>query len=59
MNFSLSVGTEVPRTVRLHRLPREIVEVEPRWRPYEFILVGDEIVIVNPRNFEIVAVMPA
>ena len=59
VNFSLSVGTEVPRTVRLHRLPREIVEVEPRWRPYEFILVGDEIVIVNPRNFEIVAVMPA
>jgi Protein of unknown function (DUF1236) len=59
VNFPLSVGTEVPRTVRLHRLPREIVEVEPRWRPYEFILVGDEIVIVNPRNLEIVAVMPA
>jgi hypothetical protein len=59
VNFSLSVGTEVPRTVRLHRLPREIVEVAPRWRPYEFILVGDEIVIVNPRNLEIVAVMPA
>jgi hypothetical protein len=59
VNFSLSVGTPVPRTVRLHRLPREIVEVEPRWRPYEFLLVGDEIVIVNPRTFEIVAVMPA
>jgi hypothetical protein len=59
VNFSVSVGTEVPRTVRLHRLPREIVEVEPKWRAYEFVLVGDEIVIVNPRNFEIVAVMPA
>ncbi len=59
VNFSLSVGTAVPRTVHLHRLPREIVELEPRWRPYEFILVGDEIVIVNPRNLEIVAVMPA
>ena len=59
VNFSVSVGTEVPRTVRLHRLPRQIVEVEPKWRAYEFVLVGDEIVIVNPRNFEIVAVMPA
>ena len=59
VNFPLSVGTAVPRTVHLHRLPREIVELEPRWRPYEFILVGDEIVIINPRNLEIVAVMPA
>ena len=57
--FSLSVGTPVPRTVHLHRLPREIVELNPRWRPYEFVLVGNEIVIINPRNFEIVAVMPA
>jgi len=59
VNFSISVGTAVPRTVHLHRLPPELVRIEPRWRPYEFILVGDELVIVNPRNFEIVAVMPA
>ena len=59
VNFSVSVGTQVPRTVHLHRLPVEIVRVHPRWRPYEFILVGDEIVVINPRTFEIVAVFPA
>jgi hypothetical protein len=59
VNFSVSVGTQVPRTVHLHRLPPEIVRIHPRWRPYEFILVGDEIVVVNPRTFEIVDVMPA
>jgi hypothetical protein len=59
VNFSVSVGTKVPRTVHLHRLPLEIVRVHPRWRPYEFILVGDEVVVVNPRTLEIVAVMPA
>ena len=58
-NFSLSVGTAVPRTVHLRRLPREIIQVEPAWRRYEFVLVNGELVIINPRNFEIVAVMPA
>ena len=58
-NFSVSVGTEVPKTIHLHRLPREIVEVQPTWRAFEFVRVGDAILIVNPRTFQIVAVMPA
>jgi hypothetical protein len=59
VHFSVSVGTTVPRTIHLHRLPRQIIEVEPRWRHYEFVLVNGELVIVNPRTFEIVAIMPA
>ena len=58
-NFSVSIGTEVPKTIHLHRLPREIVEVQPTWRAFEFVRVGDDILIVNPRTFQIVAVMPA
>jgi hypothetical protein len=36
-----------------------VYEVYPAWRGYQFILVGDEIIIVNPRTFEIVAVIEA
>ena len=58
VNFSLEVGTRVPRTVRLVRLPSTIVEIEPEWRGFEYFLVGDDIVVVDPRRMEIIAVIP-
>ena len=57
VNFSISVGTRVPREVHFHPLPTEIVTVYPDWRGYEFFMVRDEIVVVNPRTLEIVAVL--
>jgi hypothetical protein len=59
VNFNISVGTRVPRSVHFHPLPAEIVTIYPRWRGYEFFLVGDEIVVVNPRTLAIVAVLEA
>jgi hypothetical protein len=59
VNFSISVGTRVPRDVRFHALPAEVVTVYPEWRGYEFILVNDQIIVVDPRTFEIVAVLDA
>jgi hypothetical protein len=59
VNFSISVGTRVPRNVGFHPLPAEIVTVYPDWRGYEFFLVRDQIVVVNPRTLEIVAVIDA
>jgi hypothetical protein len=59
INFSISVGTRVPRTVGFHPLPAEVVTIYPDWRGYEFFLVNDQIVVVNPRTLEIVAVLDA
>jgi hypothetical protein len=59
VNFSISVGTRVPRTVSFHPLPAEVVTIYPEWRGYEFILVNDQIVVVDPRTYEIVAVIEA
>jgi hypothetical protein len=59
VNFSIAVGTRVPRTVSFHPLPTEVVTIYPEWRGYEFILVNDQIVVVDPRTFEIVAVLEA
>jgi hypothetical protein len=59
VNFSISVGTHVPRNVGFHPLPAEIVTIYPDWRGYEFFLVRDQIVVVNPRTLEIVAVIDA
>ncbi len=57
VNFSISVGTRVPRDVTFHALPVEIVTIYPEWRGYEYILVNDQIVVMDPRTFEIVAVL--
>jgi hypothetical protein len=58
-NFSVSVGTRVPRTVRFVALPQTIAELEPAWRGFEYFMAGNEIVIVDPRSLEIVAVIDA
>ncbi|WP_213737418.1 DUF1236 domain-containing protein [Bradyrhizobium sp. dw_411] len=59
VNFSISVGTRVPRDVAFHPLPAEIVTIYPDWRGYQFILVNDQIVVVDPQSFEIIAVIDA
>jgi hypothetical protein len=59
VNFSVAVGTRVPRDVQFRPLPAEVVTIYPQWRGYNFILVGDQIVVVDPDTYEIVAVLDA
>jgi hypothetical protein len=58
VNFSVSVGTVVPRDVHLQTVPAEIVEIVPQYRGYSFVAVRDEIVIVDPATYKIVTVLP-
>jgi hypothetical protein len=57
VNFSINVGTAVPRTVHFYPLPAEVVEIYPQWRGYNFVLVEDQIVIIDPSSYVIVAVI--
>jgi Protein of unknown function (DUF1236) len=59
VNFSVSVGTVVPRTVRLVALPEEVIVIHPAWRGFRFFIVNEQIVIVEPDTLRIVAVLPA
>jgi len=58
VNFSLSVGTVVPRDIRFQPLPTDIVEVMPQYRGYDFFVVRDDIVIIEPSSYRIVDVLP-
>jgi len=58
VNFSLSVGTIVPRDVHFEPLPAAVVEVMPQYRGYNFMVVRDDIVIVDPASYKIVDVLP-
>jgi hypothetical protein len=57
VNFNISVGTTVPRTVRLVPVPATIVEIHPAWRGYLYFVVEEEIIIVEPGTLRIVAVI--
>ena len=58
VNFSVAVGTVIPRSIQLQPLPADIVRVVPQYQGYSFVVVRDEIVIVEPATYKIVAVLP-
>jgi hypothetical protein len=59
LNVSVTVGTRIPASVHVHPLPQQVIVIHPEWRGYDYILVGDQIVIINPRTHEIVAILEA
>jgi hypothetical protein len=59
VHIDVAVGASVPRTVHVVALPPDIIELVPEYRGYDYIIVGDEIVIVDPDTLEIEAVIPA
>jgi hypothetical protein len=59
LNVSVAVGTRIPVSVHVYPLPVQVINVYPEWRGYDYILVGDEIVIINPHTHEIVAIVEA
>jgi len=57
-DFALSVGSRVPDTVTFYNLPETIVDIVPEYCGYDYIVVRDELVIIDPETLEIVAVLP-
>src|SRR3954454_24656045 len=58
VNFSLNVGTVVPRDIQLSTLPPDVVDIVPQYRGYSFAVVKNEIVVVDPATYKIVTVLP-
>jgi len=58
-NFNVSVGVTVPRTVHVAVLPPEVVTIVPEYRGFDYVLVGDQLLIIDPNTMEIVAILPA
>jgi hypothetical protein len=57
VNFDVRVGVNVPRNVTLYALPPEVVEIVPEYRSYRYVYVGDQIVIIDPDDYVVVAVL--
>jgi hypothetical protein len=57
-HFDMTVGAKVPRDVHVAALPEDIVTIVPEYRGFDYIVVGDNILIVDPVTLEIVAIIP-
>ena len=55
--FAHRVGHRIPRNVRLFAIPAGIISFFPYYRDYRYVVVDDEICIVDPRTYEIVDVI--
>jgi hypothetical protein len=53
-SVSVSVGATIPSSVRLYPVPSDVIAIYPRFRGHQFVLVEDEIVIIEPRTRRIV-----
>lgn len=55
--FRLALGADVPERVTLRLFPQDIVRRIPRLESYRFTVVGDDVVIADPRSREIALVI--
>lgn len=58
VRFSLAIGAEAPRSLKLRPLPAAAVEAAPQFRGHSFVRVDEDILIIEPKSYRIVAVMP-
>jgi Protein of unknown function (DUF1236) len=59
LNISVRVGVRVPASVHYYPLPAAVFTIYPEWQGYDYIMVGDQILIVDPNSHLIVAILEA
>ena len=57
VNINSRIGERLPRRLELRALPVVIVDEFPQYRGYRYVMIRDEICIVNPATYEIVEVV--
>jgi hypothetical protein len=58
-DFDVRVGVTVPRSVHIAVLPPEVVRIVPEYRDFEYVVIGDQLLIIDPHSLEVVAILPA
>ncbi len=59
VNFNVEVGVAIPRTVHVEVVPEDIVAVVPQFEGFDYTIVGDKILIIDPDTLEIVDIIAA
>src|SRR5258705_539863 len=57
INIRVNVGERLPANVRPRPLPPDIVRIAPQYRDYEYTVVDNRFVFVDPRSREVVDII--
>jgi Protein of unknown function (DUF1236) len=57
-NFEAKVGTKVPTALKLDAMPAPLINEEPVLKQYNFVKLENDLLVVDPMNSMIVAVIP-
>jgi len=55
--FTVRIGTRIPRSVRLFPISRELVSFVPDYSYYRYVVIDDVVCIIDPDTYEIVDVI--
>jgi len=58
VTFSMAVGAKVPAAIQLRALPSDVATFVPQYRGYSYVVVEEQMVIVDPATQAIVAIVP-
>lgn len=58
VNFTLAIGSAVPQDVQLQKLPAEVSSALGGYQADQYIIVGNQLVIVEPNARRVVAIVP-
>src|SRR6476469_2810601 len=57
-NFEAKIGTKVPTKLKLDAMPAPLINEEPVLNQYDFVKLENELLVVDPMDSSVVAVIP-
>ncbi len=58
VRIRLALGAEIPRNVALYTFPDHVLARIPKLSDYRYVVVGDDVAIVDPADYAVVLVIP-
>lgn len=55
--FGAAVGAIVPPSINLQPLPKTVLELVPRMQNYEYAMVANQVLLVDPKNRQVVDII--
>jgi hypothetical protein len=57
-HFEAKVGEKIPTKLKLDAMPASLINEEPVLKQYDFVKIDNELLVVDPMNSTVVAVIP-
>ena len=55
--FHMAVGVAVPGSIELQPLPKTIVDLIPELKDYQYAMVANQVLLVDPKNKQVVEII--